>query len=226
MADPSGAVVWSATYTSFGKAHVDPGSTVTNNLRFPGQYFDDETNNHYNYNRYYDHNSGRYLRRDPIGIAGGVNHFLYSFQNPIVIFDPFGLFCKIEEIQALGPRIGDTWLESQKIGYWQALSKRIVWEIIKIKLKASPIPGGPEEKLFKYKVRYTEYERRLVITKDFFVCYDDCTKDEVFREYIGESNFGKTEIAIVSAYEVDKYIGDSKEYNRNDDVDPLVIKEQ
>ena len=64
----SGAVAWSATYASFGKATVDASSTITNNLRFPGQYEDEETRLHYNYHRYYDPRTGRYLRADPIGI--------------------------------------------------------------------------------------------------------------------------------------------------------------
>jgi YD repeat-containing protein len=36
----NGAVVWSAKYSSFGEAAVHPSSTIVNNLRFPGQYFD------------------------------------------------------------------------------------------------------------------------------------------------------------------------------------------
>ncbi|MBL8499394.1 MAG: RHS repeat protein, partial [Nitrosomonas sp.] len=43
------------------------------NLRFPGQYFDKETNLHYNYFRYYEPETGRYISPDPIGLAGGVN---------------------------------------------------------------------------------------------------------------------------------------------------------
>jgi len=39
----NGAVVWSAKYSSFGEAEVDPNSTIENNLRFPGQYHDKET---------------------------------------------------------------------------------------------------------------------------------------------------------------------------------------
>ncbi len=48
MTSISGAVVWSATYSSFGKAVVDADSTVENNFRFPGQYCDIETGLHYN----------------------------------------------------------------------------------------------------------------------------------------------------------------------------------
>ena len=44
----SGALVWSAKYSSFGEVTVDPTSTITNNLRFPVQYYDEETGLHYN----------------------------------------------------------------------------------------------------------------------------------------------------------------------------------
>ncbi len=87
----NGAVVWAATYTSFGDATVDASSTITNNLRFPGQYYDEETGLHYNYFRYYDPGAGRYLRADPIGSAGGVNLFAYVLNNPPNLNDPFGL---------------------------------------------------------------------------------------------------------------------------------------
>ena len=42
------------------------------NLRFAGQYFDTETNLHYNYFRDYNPVTGRYLSSDPIGLAGGL----------------------------------------------------------------------------------------------------------------------------------------------------------
>ncbi|GAH55494.1 unnamed protein product, partial [marine sediment metagenome] len=42
MTAVNGAVVWSAKYSSFGKATVEV-EAVANNLRFPGQYFDHET---------------------------------------------------------------------------------------------------------------------------------------------------------------------------------------
>jgi RHS repeat-associated protein len=40
-------------------------------LRFPGQYHDDESDLHYNHQRYYDPATGRYLTPDPLGLAGG-----------------------------------------------------------------------------------------------------------------------------------------------------------
>ncbi|RLA98835.1 MAG: hypothetical protein DRG83_14000 [Deltaproteobacteria bacterium] len=89
----SGAVVWSAKYTSFGEAAIDPTSTITNNLRFPGQYYDEETGLHYNWHRYYDPKNGQYLRKDEaIGYGSGL--YGYARENPLSYVDSLGLRCK------------------------------------------------------------------------------------------------------------------------------------
>jgi RHS repeat-associated protein len=59
-------------------------------LRFPGQYFDKETNLHYNYFRNYDPSLGRYEESDPIGLAGGINTYVYVAADPLRYVDPFG----------------------------------------------------------------------------------------------------------------------------------------
>jgi RHS repeat-associated protein len=61
------------------------------NLRFPGQYRDAETGLFYNTFRDYDPQTGRYVQSDPIGLAGGINPYLYGRGSPLSYVDPLGL---------------------------------------------------------------------------------------------------------------------------------------
>jgi len=71
MTNSAGAAVWKATYDPFGWAMVTV-NTITNNLRLAGQYFDAETGLHYNWHRYYDPKTGRYIQFDPVGIVRSI----------------------------------------------------------------------------------------------------------------------------------------------------------
>jgi RHS repeat-associated protein len=90
MTDERGEIVWQADYMPFGEAVISVES-VTNNLRFPGQYYDEETGLHYNYFRYYNPTIGRYMTPDPIGFAGGINLYAYCLNDPLNWIDPSGL---------------------------------------------------------------------------------------------------------------------------------------
>ena len=91
VTDARQKVVWHAEYTPFGEAAIEK-EKVTLNIRFPGQYFDEETGMHYNYFRDYDPQTGRYLTSDPIGLKGGINSYAYVQCNPLSYGDPLGLF--------------------------------------------------------------------------------------------------------------------------------------
>jgi len=68
------------------------------------QYYDQETGLNYNVNRNYDASTDRYLESDPIGLAGGVNTYVYVKGNPLSYSDPDGLVPNpAEGACALGP---------------------------------------------------------------------------------------------------------------------------
>ncbi len=95
--DQASQIIWRNDSVGFGEqaANDDPdgdsNATVVN-LRFPGQYFDQESKLHYNWNRYYDPETGRYITSDPIGLDEGGNTYLYANANPIIYIDLFGLY--------------------------------------------------------------------------------------------------------------------------------------
>ena len=103
-------IVWRWDSVPFGAtaADEDPDGdtqTFTYNLRFPGQYYDQETELHYNYYRTYDPSTGRYLESDPIGLWGGTNTYEYVYGNPLIYIDPYGLW-------ALGDPLPDRFVNS------------------------------------------------------------------------------------------------------------------
>jgi len=61
------------------------------NLRFPSQYYDQETGTHYNYFRDYDATIGRYEQSDLIGLRGGFNTYVYVSASPLRWSDQYGL---------------------------------------------------------------------------------------------------------------------------------------
>ena len=93
--DSSQAVAWQATYEPFGQASIS--GTVTQNLRFPGQYFDLESGWNHNGFRDYAPQLGRYIEPDPLGRLGsGNNLYVYVDDNPTNLIDLLGL-CPVDD---------------------------------------------------------------------------------------------------------------------------------
>jgi RHS repeat-associated protein len=90
MMDMSGLLVWQASREPFGATTLTHAA-VEQHLRFPGQYFDQETELHQNWNREYDPEEGRYIEADPTGLSAGLNLFVYVSARSTLWTDPTGL---------------------------------------------------------------------------------------------------------------------------------------
>ena len=101
VTDNNQQVVWQGNYDPFG-ACTETINLVEQNIRFPGQYFDQETGLHYNYFRTYNPGTGRYVESDPIGLNGGISTYGYANQNGLKYTDPAGLIGLLGAIGAGG----------------------------------------------------------------------------------------------------------------------------
>jgi len=96
ISDANNTTLWQWQSTPFGETAANEdvdndGQGFVYHLRFPGQYFDEETGLHYNYFRDYDPSTGRYSQSDPIGLAAGLNTYGYVSGGPLGLVDPLGL---------------------------------------------------------------------------------------------------------------------------------------
>jgi RHS repeat-associated protein len=110
-----GECVWQAQHELWGRAHIRKAKRYSEQkalristpyryatdedfelpgieceLRFAGQWEDEESGLHFNFNRYYDPQSGQYLSQDPIGLEGGLRTHGYV-ADPLTWVDPLGL---------------------------------------------------------------------------------------------------------------------------------------
>jgi RHS repeat-associated protein len=91
LSNAAGSIANTYTYDSFGKLTASSGSLV-NPFQYTARESDTETGLYYYRARYYDPTTGRFLREDPVGFAGGAENFYsYSGNNPSSFVDPSGL---------------------------------------------------------------------------------------------------------------------------------------
>ncbi|MDO7452527.1 RHS repeat-associated core domain-containing protein [Acinetobacter baumannii] len=126
MTNTRGECVWEILQDTWGtaleiKAVNQDNPFEQNNLRFQGQYYDLETELHYNRYRYYEPHSARYVSKDPIGLFGGLSAYIYVKDSNKWI-DPLGLvsYSGKETTWTMGPIIyGNYNLTSQCIDKYQ-----------------------------------------------------------------------------------------------------------
>jgi RHS repeat-associated protein len=92
LLDLGGNVVNHYRYTPFGTpANGFPVEGTPNPLQYMARELDATTGLYYVRNRWYDPQVGRFVSEDPIGLAGGMNVYVYAKNNPLSYIDPLGL---------------------------------------------------------------------------------------------------------------------------------------
>ena len=91
MTDGEGRLLWFGNYGGWGKLTEETNiANAHQPFRLQNQYCDGETGLHYNFFRYYDPHSGRFVTQDPIGLLGDENFYTFA-SNVQEWIDPLGL---------------------------------------------------------------------------------------------------------------------------------------
>jgi RHS repeat-associated protein len=90
----AGGVIERRTYDLWGAISSDSGALGDSAfVGWKGLLWEgDSTRLYYAQNRWYDPNTGRFVSEDPIGIAGGLNAYVFAGDDPVNGSDPSGLF--------------------------------------------------------------------------------------------------------------------------------------
>ena len=91
LSNGTGALANTYTYDTFGKLTASSG-TLTNQFRYTGREFDQETGLYFYRARYFDQSVGRFISGDPVGFRGqDINLYRYVKNQPTGFVDPSGL---------------------------------------------------------------------------------------------------------------------------------------
>ena len=183
----TGAVAWQAAYLPFGEVQISV-NTVTNNLRFPEQYYDAETGLHYNWNRYYDPASGRYVSADPIGLEGGINLYRYVGNNSVNFVDIVGLF------RWHGNWGGPDWTAGQEKS-WNDFPPEVQADILRRVQKRDPedpvVPIDKQDELYMcHDIDYGDCRKNCAISRNHSECENRCFNEADYRLALGLVKLG------------------------------------
>ena len=92
MTDKDSNLLWYGEYTACGRLKKEERiyKNAHQPLRLQNQYFDEETDLHYNFFRYSEPDTDRFVNQDPIGLEGGFNFYRFA-PNVQRWIDPLGL---------------------------------------------------------------------------------------------------------------------------------------
>ncbi|NHZ35784.1 RHS repeat-associated core domain-containing protein [Massilia rubra] len=162
LIDADGGIAWQAKSNLWGEVEETMVSKTDCPIRFQGQYYDDESKLAYNWHRYYDASTGRYLTPDPLGLEGGPNPYAYV-DNPLSSTDPLGLMdeckpansgAKSADGQDEGPLLPDKyWIDKRPL-------TQVTPGIRKIDLTKASSAGGE----YHQTIHYDKYGREIART--------------------------------------------------------------
>ncbi len=194
MTNGSKTLTWKGQYYPFGLMRYQMVS-VTNNLRYPGQWADDEVNLYYNWHRHYHPSWGRYWEADPVRDRVWPNVYPYAILNPLRWTDPKGLkvyWCE-RNIEVGQPTDFLAWLF------------RLKHEFIKTDSKVAgmgPFDEGPLPKFpCGIKTKITDHSSdlpRSTCVEQKYVDEDCVNRELEIGKYLGMWSLRKTCVSFVS----------------------------
>jgi RHS repeat-associated protein len=124
LTDVNGSISAAYTYEPFGEVSNSSGA-IHNPFTYSGALgvMEEEDGIFFMKNRYYDSRRGRFLQKDPIGIAGGLNLYAYAGNNPIDRVDPEGLFETIFDV--IGRQVNGDPEAAKQIYEWDRTRKEM-----------------------------------------------------------------------------------------------------
>jgi RHS repeat-associated protein len=102
LTDPSGNVLEYDSYEPYGNLTILAGSYQGSDFHFTGRELNPVDGLYYMRSRYYSPALGRFISRDPAGLAGGINLYAYAGDSPTNFTDPTGMDC---DGNACGPSL-------------------------------------------------------------------------------------------------------------------------
>lgn len=93
ITDSNGTIAAAYSYDPFGMVTERSEVSIRSDFTYGGAFgvMDEGCGLYFMVNRYYDSLTGRFIQRDPVGVAGGLNLYCYSNNNPVAAIDPDGL---------------------------------------------------------------------------------------------------------------------------------------